>query len=265
MLLAVDVGNTNIVVGVIKDDEILFIERISTNRLKTELEYAIDIRTICDIHHIDRSTIDGAIVSSVVPQITGVMELAVEKSLHIKPIRVNAGMETGIQILLDNPKELGTDRIADAVAAVNEYPTPLIIIDMGTANTVSVINKKKQFMGGLIMPGVNVSIDALASRASQLNGITIEDAEDLIGKNTRDCMKSGAIFGNAAMVDGLIDRIEEELGTKTTVIATGGLSRLIIPHCKREIIRDENLLLKGLGILYNMSIEESESKKTKKK
>lgn len=256
MLLAVDVGNTNIVVGVIKDEEILFIERISTNRLKTELEYAIDIRTICDIHHIDRSTIDGGIISSVVPQISGVIELAVEKSLHIKPVKIDVGMNTGIKILLDNPKELGTDRLADAVAAVAEYPTPLIIIDMGTANTVSVISKDKEFIGGLIMPGVNVSIDALASRASQLNGITIEDAKDLIGRNTRDCMKSGAVYGNAAMIDGLIDRIESELGDKATVIATGGLSKLIIPHCHRDIIRDDNLLLKGLGLLYKLSLKE---------
>lgn len=251
MVLAIDIGNTNIVVGAIKNEEILFIERISTNKIKTELEFAIDLRLIMDIHKIDIHDFHGAIISSVVPQVTGPMRLAVEKICPFSPLVVGPGLKTGLNIMLDNPAEIGSDRVADAVAAISEYKAPIVIIDMGTANTISVIDKDKRLIGGLIMPGVRVSLDALTSRASQLSGISIENPKRLIGKNTIDCMKSGIIFGNAAMIDGLISRLEEELGEKPTIIATGGLSKLIIPHCEHKIIRDENLLLKGLNILYN--------------
>lgn len=250
MVLAIDIGNTNIVVGAIKGEEILFIERISTNRLKTELEFAIDLRLIMDIHQLHIKDIDGAIMSSVVPQVTGPMKLAVEKICRFQPLIVGPGIKTGLHIMLDNPAEIGSDRVADAVAAISEYPAPIVIVDMGTANTISVIDEEKRLVGGLIMPGVRVSLDALTSRASQLSGISIENPKRLIGKNTIECMKSGIIYGNASMIDGLIDRIEEELGVEPTIIATGGLSKLIIPHCKHEIVRDENLLLKGLGIIY---------------
>lgn len=250
MVLAIDIGNTNIVVGAIKGEEILFIERISTNRLKTELEFAIDLRLIMDIHQLHIKDIDGAIISSVVPQVTGPMKLAVEKICKFQPLIVGPGIKTGLHIMLDNPAEIGSDRVADAVAAISEYPVPIVIVDMGTANTISVIDEEKRLVGGLIMPGVRVSLDALTSRASQLSGISIENPKRLIGKNTIECMKSGIIYGNASMIDGLIDRIEEELGVEPTIIATGGLSKLIIPHCKHEIVRDENLLLKGLGIIY---------------
>lgn len=151
--------------------------------------------------------------------------------------------------MLDNLGEMG-HRVADAVAALTYYPVPLVIVDMGTATTVSVVDEKKRYLGGMILPGVRVSLDALISRASQLSGISIEEPKKLIGKNTVDCMKSGILYGNAAAVDGIIDRIEEELGKKVTAIATGGMSGKIIPHCKRKIIQDEDLLLKGLLVIY---------------
>jgi len=255
MILAVDIGNTNIVIGAIDEGEILFIERISTNRTKTELEYALDLNTIIDIHRINKSLITGGIISSVVPQLTGILKLAVIKVYHFVPLEVGPGIKTGLNIRLDNPAEIGADRVADAVAAISDYPTPLILIDMGTANTFSVIDKNKNFIGGLILPGIIVSLEALTSRAAQLNGISLEKPKDIIGRNTRDCMKSGVVYGNASMVDGLIDRIEERLESKAAIVATGGLSNLIVPYCKHEIIRDENLLLKGLWIIYNKNVQ----------
>ena len=247
MILAIDIGNTNIVVGCIEEEKIYFIERISTNHTKTELEYAIDLKTILDIHHIKRS----AIISSVVPQITNAAKLAVEKILKKEPMVLGPGVKTGLNIVLDNPGEMGADRVADAVAALAQYPVPLVIVDMGTATTISVLDDKKRYIGGMILPGVRISLDALTSRASQLSGISIEEPKRLIGRNTVDCMKSGILYGNAAAVDGIVDRIEEELGQKVTVIATGGMSKKIIPHCKREMIWDGDLLLKGLQIIYD--------------
>ena len=247
MILAIDIGNTNIVVGCIEEEKIYFIERISTNHTKTELEYAIDLKTILDIHHIKRSEIEGAIIS----QITNAAKLAVEKILKKEPMVLGPGVKTGLNIVLDNPGEMGADRVADAVAALAQYPVPLVIVDMGTATTISVLDDKKRYIGGMIMPGVRISLDALTSRASQLSGISIEEPKRLIGRNTVDCMKSGILYGNAAAVDGIVDRIEEELGQKVTVIATGGMSKKIIPHCKREMIWDGDLLLKGLQIIYD--------------
>ncbi len=250
MILAIDIGNTNIVVGCIDKEKIYFIERLSTVRTKTELEYAIDLKTVLDIYHIRRTDIEGCIISSVVPQITNVAKLAVEKILKKEALVLGPGVKTGLNIMLDNPGEMGADRVADAVAALTYYPVPLVIVDMGTATTVSVVDEKKRYLGGMILPGVRVSLDALTSRASQLSGISIEEPKKLIGKNTVDCMKSGILYGNAAAVDGIIDRIEEELGQKVTAIATGGMSGKIIPHCRRKIIQDEDLLLKGLLVIY---------------
>ena len=250
MILAIDIGNTNIVVGCIDKEKIYFTERISTIRTKTELEYAIDIKTILDIHHINRADIEGAIISSVVPQITSAARLAVQKILKKDAMILGPGVKTGLNIMLDNPGEMGADRVADAVAALAQYPVPLVIIDMGTATTASVVNSKKQYVGGMILPGVGVSLDALTARASQLSGISLDAPRHVIGKNTIECMKSGVLYSNAAALDGIIDRIEEELGEKTTVVATGGLAKKIIPHCKRKIILDEELLLRGLLIIY---------------
>ena len=179
------------------------------------------------------------------------MVIAVEKILKKQPMILGPGVKTGLNIVLDNPGEMGADRVADAVAALAQYPVPLVIVDMGTATTISVLDDRKRYIGGMIMPGVRISLDALTSRASQLSGISIEEPKRLIGRNTVDCMKSGILYGNAAAVDGIVDRIEEELGQKVTVIATGGMSRKIIPHCKREMILDCDLLLKGLQVIYD--------------
>lgn len=250
MILAIDIGNTNIVVGCIDDQKTYFIERLSTVRTKTELEYAVDLKTVLDIYHIKGTDIEGCIISSVVPQITNTAKLAAEKILKKEVMVLGPGVKTGLNILMDHPAQLGADLVADAVAGLNEYPVPFIVIDMGTATTVSVVNSKKQYIGGMILPGVRVSLDALTAHASQLSGISIDAPKHVIGKNTVECMKSGALYSSAAALDGIIDRVEEELGEKATVIATGGLAKKIVSHCKKDIILDEDLLLKGLLVIY---------------
>ena len=250
MILAIDIGNTNIVVGCIDDEKTYFIERLSTVRTKTELEYAVDLKTVLDIYHIKKTDIEGCIISSVVPQITDIARLAAEKILKKEVMVLGPGVKTGLNIMMDNPGQLGADMVADAVAGLASYPVPFIVIDMGTATTVSVVNDKKQYIGGMILPGVGVSLDALTSRASQLSGISIDAPKHIIGKNTIECMKSGVLYSNAAALDGIVERIEEELGQRTTVIATGGLAKKIVSHCKREIMLDEDLLLKGLRVIY---------------
>ena len=207
MILAIDVGNTNIVVGCIDDLKTYFIERLSTNRTKTELEYAVDLKNVLDIYHIKKTEIEGCIISSVVPQITNIVKLAAEKILKKNAIVLGPGVKTGLNIMMDNPGQLGADQVADAVAGISGYPVPLILIDMGTATTASVVNSKKQYVGGMILPGVGVSLDALTARASQLSGISIDAPRHVIGKNTIECMKSGVLYSNAAALDGIIDRI----------------------------------------------------------
>lgn len=250
MILAIDIGNTNIVVGCIDREKIYFTERLSTNRTKTELEYAVDLKTVLDIYHIKKTDIEGCIISSVVPQITNIAKLAAEKILKKEVMILGPGVKTGLNIMMDNPGQLGADLVADAVAGIAGYPVPLIVIDMGTATTASVVNEKKQYIGGMIFPGVGVSLDALTAHASQLSGISIDAPKHIIGKNTIECMKSGVLYSSAAALDGIIERIEEELGQKATVVATGGLAKKIVSHCKKEIILDEDLLLKGLITIY---------------
>ncbi len=250
MILAIDIGNTNIVIGVIDEQRTHFIERVSTVRTKTELEYAIDIKNVLSINGIDNKDIEGGIVCSVVPQITGILRMAAEKILHKDVMVVKPGLKTGLNILMDFPNQVGSDLVAGAVAGLTYYNPPLIIFDMGTATTVCVVDEKKNYIGGMIYPGLQISLDALTEHASQLQGVALERPEHVIGKNTIDCMKSGVLYSNAAAMDGIIDRIEEEMGKEATVIATGGLASKIVRHCKREILLDEDLLLKGLQVIY---------------
>lgn len=251
MILAIDIGNTNIVLGGFEGETILFIERISTNQAATDLEYASDVKTALDVHNIDPKEVQGAILSSVVPSVTNTFQRAVQKYLNVSVTVVEPGMKTGLSIVINNPAQLGSDLIVGAVAGIQEYSLPLIIIDMGTATTLSVINRNKQYLGGIIMPGVGVSHDSLIARTAQLPKIALEPPKHVIGKNTIDCMKSGLLFGTACSLDGLIDRIQAELGEPCTVVATGGLATVIVPLCKHPMILDDDLLLKGLMILYH--------------
>ncbi len=193
---------------------------------------------------------EGTILSSVVPPLNATISSAVKKIFGFRPKLVGSGMKTGLNIIMDNPKTVGSDMIVDAVAASKEYPLPAIIIDMGTATTMSVLDQKGNYTGGVILPGLRVSLDSLSSKTAQLPSISLDIPQKVIGKNTIDCMRSGIMYGNAGMIDGIIERMEEELGEKATVIATGGLSRFVVPLCRHTIIYDEALLMKGLWILY---------------
>lgn len=250
MILAVDIGNSNIVIGCFDKNDIIFVERLSTNQLSTALEYTVMIKNILELNGLEPAEIDGGIISSVVPPLTSTLKHAMERLGCGEILTISPGIKTGLKILLDNPAQLGSDRVADAVAAVSCYPVPLILIDMGTATTISVIDGEKNFLGGMIIPGLRVSLDSLANRTSQLPKIDLTPAKKVIGTNTVDCMKSGIINANASALDGVIERIEEELGSRCTVVATGGLAGVVIPYCKREIINDELLLLKGLRLIY---------------
>lgn len=250
MILTIDMGNTNIVIGGIDDEKTYFVERVTTNQLKTALEYAVSIKSILEIYHISVSQVEGAIVSSVVPPLNATITSAIKKIFGFRPMLVGAGMKTGLNIIMDNPKTVGSDMIVDAVAAIREYPTPIIIVDMGTATTMSVVDKNGNYIGGTIMPGLKVSLDSLSSKTAQLPHISLDVPSKVIGKNTIDCMRSGIMYGSAGMIDGLIDHMTAELGEEPTVIATGGLSRFVVPLCKHKITYDESLLLKGLLILY---------------
>lgn len=254
MILAIDVGNTNIVIGCCEGKSIKFVERISTKPDNTVLEYAVSFKTVLELYGIDPQSIDGAIISSVVPSVTYTISSAVKKIVGVEAKVIGPGIKTGVNIVIDNPAQLGSDLVVDAAAGIAEYPLPLIIFDMGTATTASVIDKNGNYLGGMIIPGVNISLNALTAGTSQLPRINLVPPKKVIGRNTVDCMKSGILFGTAASLDGIIDRIEAELGEKATVVATGGLAGSIIPYCNKKIILDDELLLKGLIVIYNKNL-----------
>ncbi|MCR5775233.1 MAG: type III pantothenate kinase [Lachnospiraceae bacterium] len=252
MILTIDMGNTNIVAGCLgNDEEVYFTERFSTDLNKTELEYAVLIKTVLEVHGIDSKEIEGAIISSVVPPLTHILKSALRKLLECEPIVVGAGLKTGLNIRLDDPSTLGADLVVDSVAAMKYYGHPVTVIDMGTATTITIVDKEGTYIGGAIFPGVNVSVEALASGTSLLPRVSLGAPKKQIASNTMDAIKSGIIYGEASRIDGMIERFEAELGYDTTVVATGGLAGVIVPHCRREIINDPELMLKGLKIIYD--------------
>lgn len=250
MVLAIDIGNTNIVIGLAEGERILFRERVATDHAATALQYAAMFRMAFEMNGQSAADVTGAIVSSVVPGVTGAVTDAVKKFARVTPLTVGPGIRTGLRIRIDNPAQLGSDLIVDAVAGMRHYPLPLILIDMGTATTLSVLDGEGSYLGGMICPGVAVASSALVGGTSQLPKIAFEVPEHAIGRNTVDCMKSGLLYGSAGALDGLIDRIEAEIGARCTVVATGGLAGTVVPLCRREILLDDDLLLKGLLILY---------------
>ena len=258
MILAIDMGNTNIVIGCVDEEKVLFEERLATDLSKTELEYVVIFKTVLELYGIEKEKVTGAIISSVVPQLVNIIKSAVYKLIKVEPMVVGPGVKTGLNILMDEPRRVGSDLIVDAVAAITNYGTPLIVIDMGTATTMSVIDRKGNYIGGVIMPGIKVSVDSLVSRTAQLQRISLDAPDKVIGKNTINCMKSGVIYGNASCIDGMIDRLAEEMGeglSDIKVVATGGLARVILPQCRHNIIQDDELLLKGLKIIYDKNCD----------
>lgn len=250
MILTIDIGNTNIVIGCFDKGLLRFHERFETNQRSASLEYAVIFRETFSLYGIDASDIRGGIISSVVPSITAVIKTAVEKFTGASFLVVGPGIKTGLKMEVDNPAQQGSDLVVGAVAALHDYPVPQIIIDMGTATTVSVISRSRAFIGKMILPGVIISLEALAGRTAQLPKVSLDPPKKLIGSNTVDSIKSGILYGNAGALDGLIDRIEQELGEDCTIVATGGLSSVIAPLCRHKICLDEDLLLKGLLLLY---------------
>ena len=250
MILTIDIGNSNIVLGGVKDDRIVFEARLRTEATKTSDQYCVDLKILMEVYGVSNKDIEGTIIASVVPQVLNSMRTAIQKLTGKVPLVVGPGLKTGLNILLENPGQTGADLVVADVAALREHKPPLIVIDMGTATTMIVLDETGALIGGCICPGVKISLDALTERTALLPGLQLDQPKKAIGRNTIDCMRSGIMMGNAAMIDGMVERMEAELGRKTTVIATGGIARFIIPMCKTPIVYDKDLLVKGLAALY---------------
>lgn len=251
MLLAIDIGNSNVVIGCLDSaGKVICTLRMVTDTKKTEDEYAAGMQAILLNNGIDCAGFEGAIICSVVPPLTEVFRLAVERVTGKKALVVGPGIKTGLNILIDDPSSLGSDLVAAAVAAVAEYPQPVIIIDMGTATTITVVDTGGRFLGGAIAPGVALSVNALSAGTSLLHKVPIEAPKKCICGTTTACMQSGAVYGTAAMLDGMIDRFRQELGAEAAVVATGGIASRIVPLCRHQIAYDEYLLLKGMYVIY---------------
>lgn len=250
MILTIDIGNTNTTVGAFEGKDIVFVSRLATDRNRMEDQYALELNSIFSLYNVSKKDFTGAIIGSVVPPLTPYITNAIKKLIGITPLIVGPGIKTGLNIRIDNPAQLGADLAAGAVAASALYPLPCIVFDLGTATKASVVDSDGAMIGGVIAPGVRISLEALAARTAQLPQIDLEAPQKVIGTNTIDCMKSGSVFGTAAMIDGLCLRIEEQLGCKATVVATGGYLPEIAKHCRREIIQNDILVLQGLRIIY---------------
>ncbi len=250
MILAIDIGNTNITIGCYDGEKLQFVSRMASDKSRMEDQYAIELRDILDIYGVKAQKIEGSIISSVVPPLTTYIGRAVKKITGTTPLLVGPGIKTGLNIRIDNPATLGADFVAGCVAALERYPCPCIVIDMGTATTIAVLDQHRSMIGGCIMAGVRISLEALCARTAQLPQIGLEAPPKVIGANTIDCMNAGAVFGTASMIDGMCDRIEQELGAPCTVVATGGLARDIVGHCRRPVELSETLLLDGLRMLF---------------
>ena len=254
MVLAIDIGNTHIALGGFDNDELRFVARLATDTKKTEDEYAAQIVSTLALYDLDRRSVRGAIISSVVPTLNRVMKKAVKLIYGVEPIFVAPGIKTGINIRCDNPASVGSDIISACVAAHYIYGSPSLVVDMGTATKMMVVDDRGSFIGVSIMPGVMMGLLGLSSGTAQLPQVSLEAPPSVIGKNTADCMRSGVIFGNASMVDGMIDRFIEEYGKELKVYATGGHASSVIGHCKHNITLDDNMVLKGLNIIYKNNI-----------
>ena len=250
MLLTLDVGNTNITMGVYDGDTLLFVSRMSTKTPRMEDQYAAEILSILSLYGVESKQIDGAVLSSVVPRLTDYLTKAIRRVWHVDPFVVSTVSVPEVTVKPGVSNELGADLVVGSVAALHQHKPPMIVIDMGTATTMVVLDKTGALVGGSIIPGVKISLDALTDRTALLPGLQLDQPKKAIGRNTIDCMRSGIMMGTACMIDGMIDRMEQELGYKTTVVVTGGIAKFILPMCSHEVIYDKDLLLKGLAALY---------------
>lgn len=253
MILAIDIGNTNIVLGGMVGKELRFEARMATDLVKTSDQYAMELKNMLELFRVQLDEIEDAIIASVVPQLLNSFRASILKVLRKEPMLVGPGIRTGLNIQMENPRQVGAGLIAGAVAAIQEYSTPLLVVDMDTATTISAIDRRKNLIGGCICPGVQISLDALKQRTAQLPGIALMEPKCAIGRNTIDSMQSGVMFGAAAMLDGMLDRMEAEMGEAVTVVATGEIARYVTPLCRRTMVYDKDLLLKGLAHLYDLN------------
>ena len=260
MILTIDIGNMNLLMGGYEGEKLCFTSRCASDRNKTDDEYVLLIRDLLGMYDVAPEDIEGSIISSVVPSLTTIVSKALEHLLGKRVMIVGSGLKTGLNIRIDDPGELGSDMVVNAVAALAKYPKPIVIFDMETATTMSVISKDGAYLGGALMPGLRVSVDAMSASAAQLPYITLVPPGKLICSSTVSCMQSGAVYGCAAMIDGLTMGVEEELGETVTVVATGGASPLVQPYCRRDVKLDQSLQLEGLRIIY----EKNASKRKKK-
>ena len=256
MVLAVNVGNTHITFGVIENSKIIEpVMSIKTDQNQTSYGYAAEIKSVLDMAGFNGCSFEGAVLSSVVPPLTKILDKAIETVTGKKPIVVGVGIKSGIHISTDDPGSVASDLVAMAVAAKTEYELPCVIVDMGTAVTLTVVDENGRFIGGSFMPGINLSLNALFKEASLLPRIEVISPKKAIGSSTVECMRSGVIYGYAGAVDGIIDKFTEELGkTPATVITTGGMAEVLGEYLKIKNVYDENLLLKGLGYIYEKNL-----------
>ena len=253
MILAIDMGNSNIKIGVVSENKIIE-ERVTTSIDKTSMEYAMDILAVLDFHGIEKGDLEGAVISSVVPPLTGVISSAVRKVLGKTPLLVSHKLKMDISLeRMLYPEKVGADLIVGAQAAWSGFKAPVIIINMGTATTITVVNGAGRYLGGAILPGLMVSLNSLSTKTAQLPSISLEPPGKVIANNTVDSMRSGILYGNAGQIDGIIDRMEEELGERCSIVATGGLAGFVVPLCRHDIVLDKKLLMRGLWELYNLN------------
>ena len=254
MILAVDIGNSSIVIGGFQEKKLLFTARIRTDSTKTSDEYCIDLMSVLEVYRHGREEIQGSIIASVVPQATNAFKTALRKLSGTEPMIVGKGLKTRLNLKIENPALIGADLVVGAVGALLEHKPPMIVVDMGTATSMMVLDESGALVGGSICPGVQASLDALTSRTALLPGLQLDQPRRAIGKNTVECMRSGVMFGAAGMLDGLVERMEQELGSKTKVVVTGRIARFIVPLCETPMIYDKDLTLKGLAALYQENI-----------
>ena len=251
MLLVIDVGNTNIVLGIFKDQELVDHWRVSTDRLRTTDEYGVLIRQLFYLNGVNSEEIDAIIISSVVPPVMPTLERMCQRYFGLTPLVIGPGVKTGMDIKYDNPREVGADRIVNAVAAYEKFGGPVIIIDFGTATTFCAVDKKGTYLGGAICPGIGISTDALVQRTAKLPRIEVVQAEKVICRNTVESMQAGVFYGFVGQVDGIVTRMRRELGCKAKVVATGGLAVIVAPATDAIDVVEPMLTLEGLKIIYD--------------
>lgn len=257
MILALDIGNSSIIAGGFQKEQLLFTARLRMDATKTSDEYCIDLISVLEVYGHGREEVEGGIIASCVPQVTNACRTALRKLSGKEPLVVGPGLKSGLDLKIENPALVGADLVVGCVAALRQYQPPMIVVDMGTATSMTVLDETGAMVGGCICPGVQVSLDAMTSKTALLPGLQLDKPRRAIGKNTIECMRSGVMLGAASMLDGMVQRMEQELGSKVQVIITGRLAKFIAPLCKTPMEYDSDLTLKGLAALYQQNTEEN--------